>query len=225
MNCCLQDVDEVIDRPTIGCSKPITALSEADRARWVRGLFRRDVLLHQMNAVVDFQAGLQPMLDTWKSTPEAVEAAMQFLSRDSIPDLTEAAFLQLFELNRYGTERSQLYKDENKAYYWFESFLKDVHRGLATCKTEAQREDFQPPVEDIAIRVSDVLMFFTGSTTVPPGGFSSVIMLHFDRGCTLPRISTCALNATMPLNAIATHRKGKDNYCYWLLPGSGFGVD
>jgi hypothetical protein len=44
MNCCLQDVDEVVDRPTIGCSKPITALSEADRARWVRGLFRRDVL-------------------------------------------------------------------------------------------------------------------------------------------------------------------------------------
>jgi hypothetical protein len=160
------------------------------------------------------------MLDIWNSTPEAVEAAIQFLSRDSIQELTQAAFLQLFELNRYGTEGSQLYTDENKAYYWFESFLKDVHSGLATCKTEAQREDFEPPVEDIAITVSDVLMFFTGSTTMPPGGFGSVIMVHFDRDRHLPRISTCALNATMPLNAIATHRMGKDNYCYWLLPGN-----
>lgn len=57
LNCKLDEIDDIVDRLSIGCSKPSSALCEADRKCWLRGLYRRDVLSMQLPAIMDFQRG------------------------------------------------------------------------------------------------------------------------------------------------------------------------
>ena len=48
--------------------------------------------------------------------------------------------------------------------------------------------------------VEKVLVFFTGSSRVPPGGFDDISppSLSFDHGAIYPQASTCALNLVLP---------------------------
>ncbi|XP_071144348.1 uncharacterized protein [Mytilus edulis] len=224
LNCKLDEIDDIVDRLSIGCSKPSSALCEADRKCWLRGLYRRDVLSMQLPALMDFQRGLQPFLSVWKSTPEAEEAALHFLSLDLIPKKNQNEFLELFKLNKYGACGSQLARQEDKAYVYFKSFLKDAFAGLALCKSESPRSDYEPAKEDLQISAEEVLRFFTGSTMEPPGGFYKPILIHFDPNFKSPKISTCALNATFPLDLKAQTRKAGERYCKWMVMGDGFGL-
>lgn len=149
---------------------------------------------------------------------------MRFLSRDRIPKRTQNEFLELFQLNKYGACGSQLARQEDKAYVYFKSFLKDAVAGLALCKSEALRVDYEPPKEDLQISADEVLRFFTGSVLEPPGGFSKPILIHFDPNFSSPKISTCALNATFPLDLKAQTRKAGERYCKWMVMGDGFGL-
>ena len=102
-------------------------------------------------------------------------------------------FLELFQLNNYGTRGSQLAKFKDKAYVYFNSLLKNAVAGLALCKSEAPRENLR-------ISADEVLRFFTGSILEPPGGFPKPILIHLDPNFNSPKISTCALNATFLLD-------------------------
>ncbi|CAG2184517.1 unnamed protein product [Mytilus edulis] len=162
----------------------------------------------QLPAIMDFQRGLQPFLSVWKSTPEAEEAALHFLSLDLIPK----------------KKPERLARQEDKAYVYFKSFLKDAFAGLALCKSESPRSDYEPAKEDLQISAEEVLRFFTGSTMEPPGGFYKPILIHFDPNFKSPKISTCALNATFPLDLKAQTRKAGERYCKWMVMGDGFGL-
>ena len=168
------------------------------------------------------------MLDVWKCTPEATEAAMIFLSRDHQPQLSLAEFQDLFDLNLYGEPGSQLAKEESSAFYYLGEFLADIFDGGIEVKTEAKREDLKagevmpPPV---LLTSTDVLMWFTGATVPPPGGFIRKISIHFDKTINYPKANTCAPCASLPLDITAKgSRCSKKRYAKWMLPGSGFGV-
>ena len=54
------------------------------------------------------------------------------------------------------------------------------------------------------MKLSDVLIFMTGSNNIPAGGFSRKIDVRFRHGCKegchcKPIVSTCSLEITLPL--------------------------
>ena len=145
--------------------------------------------------------GLQPMLDVWRCTPEATEAAMIFLSKDHQPRLWLAEYQNLFELNVYGQPGSQEAKEESSVYYYFSEILADVFDGGVEFKTEAKREDLKlgevlPPPVLLTSTDALITMWFTGTTLPSPGGFTRKISIHFDKCIRLLRYSP-------------THRSGK----------------
>ena len=172
--------------------------------------------------------GLQSMLDVWRCTPEATEAAMIFLSKDHQPRLSLAEYQNLFELNVYGEPGSQQAKEESSTYYYFSKILADVFDGGVEFKTEAKREDLklgEVLPRPVLLTSTDVLMWFTGANLPPPGGFKSKISIHFDKSIRLPKANTCSSCASLPLHITAKgSRCSKKRYAKWMLPGSGFGV-
>lgn len=77
---------------------------------------------------------------------------------------------------------------------------------------------------DSVISLEEVLVFFTGASRIPPGGFDALNppSLSFDHGAIYPQASTCALNLILP----AKHAKYEDfkvNMDQALSQNGGFG--
>lgn len=99
--------------------------------------------------------------------------------------LTAAKFKSLYELNT-SEQGSNSRQQEESTIYCFEVFLKDLEEG-----------------ERDGLALEDLLVFITGSDTVPPLGFDHVITVEFydftgnDRR--RPWSSTCGFTFHLPM--------------------------
>lgn len=100
--------------------------------------------------------------------------------------------------------------------------------------TENQQEPERKPAK---ITPADVLSFLTGSSQPPLTGFHKTIEISFSCEVSYPRISTCFLTATYPLNyrgvsnaQYVLHASGRGSsakackaFTSWVLDSPGYG--
>lgn len=77
---------------------------------------------------------------------------------------------------------------------------------------------------DVEIKLSQVLSFVTGSSTISPMGFPGPISISFieDREATLPVASTCSMTLRLPVILVDT-AEFKQKIVYAIANTIGFG--
>ena len=73
------------------------------------------------------------------------------------------------------------------------------------------------------VLLQDILVFFTGSSNIPPPGFGTPPLLHFDHEAIYPSASTCATTLVLPTR-YDSYDKFKNTMVQSLLCNGGFGV-
>ena len=124
---------------------------------------------------------------------------MAFLSKDHIAmPATSNEFTDLFKVNIYGEDGSELARSEKTAFFYFKTWLKSVFRGAQTISVVTDL--YTDSMKAVTVKMADVLQFFTGASSLPPCGFRSKISIHFDPNAVKGHVSICALNAIVSLN-------------------------
>ena len=77
---------------------------------------------------------------------------------------------------------------------------------------------------DQAVTLADVLVFWSGASSVPPMGFPAQSSLCFSDTAVYPTASTCALSLVLPTQYHDSYTDFKDNCCFAFLNHGGFGL-
>ena len=73
------------------------------------------------------------------------------------------------------------------------------------------------------VTLQDILVFFTGSDTIPPLGFPVTASLNFNDQNPYPTASTCSISITLPTKYSA-YPEFKEKFLFAMTCHGGFGL-
>ena len=156
------------------------------------------IIVSRYDAIEQFRKGLQSV-DTSFASTENYNMMKKYLQTSNV-QITLDEFVGLLEIKRDCVEGSNRWVMLDAAVCDLEMCLASIVNG-----------DFD------GITLSDVLFFFTGYDRIPPYGLNGYIQVNFDDVLVLPKVSTCSMMVTLPVNNIETAMKTALSF------GCGFG--
>ena len=105
--------------------------------------------------------------------------------------------------------------EEEVAMYWV-MLLSEIEEATG----ELVVTDVDAPNCSIHITLADILIFVTGSSDVPPMGFSPKPVIMFSSGTAFPISSTCSNTLTLPLGLC--YEQFKYNIAFGIQNSPGF---
>ncbi|KAJ8346625.1 hypothetical protein SKAU_G00280260 [Synaphobranchus kaupii] len=177
-----------------------------DVERIVRGVVKHFAFLRVSNMVTEFTGGMDEVGQLWQCCCENWEAFLPVFT-DCQQPMTRAKFRSLLLIN-YSPIGSNRRDEEEETIYTWELFLNMVD------------------AKDTSVSYEDLLIFITGTDTVPALGFPSKLTVDFfdreDGVRRLPYASTCSLNLFLP-RGLSSEEEMADLMLTAVKCGIGFG--
>lgn len=187
-----------------GFTKPTTSLSLEDKQDLIRAIWLQFVYFIPHAELEQLKKGFQETLKMGDLVREYPESVFHFLVPNSDYEVSADFFLNEFSID-FSVKGSNRRGDEEAVMVNWTDYI--LH-----CNGDP-------------VALSDVLQFLTGSSKLPAAGFPTTPSIHFaDVHRTMPRVSTCDLSITFPLEfGDLTFEKFREKMDLCVLGSFGFG--
>lgn len=179
------------------------------------------IISQNLCEISQFVEGLRTfgVLDTLRCHPNEARSIFQASEVVLTAKVVDALFN--FELSPEGSNRN---RNEKAILFNWCQFLEDVEHGLATIEVCNPRANEQVQVE---ITLKSVIAFVTGSSGIPPLGFTPKPKIVFDHVNINKKlhVSTCSNTLYFPVSEILlTYEQFKNDFIYCMSNSPGFGL-
>ena len=233
----LQDANDVdtmqaiLGKPTISglLDKPRHLYTIDDKARIFRQVHLHSVLLSRKGEVDQLADGLN-VHGLLKLFQEYPDHGYQYLTSKQ-HQLLASTLVDLFDLDLSPPGSNKRTREERTVIMWYD-YLQDIE---GTCMQYFKAilpivfSDGNVHTEvrscEVVVTLESILLFITGSTSIPPTGFETkpTITFSHDPNVTVPTANTCSLTICLP-TAITDAAIFSSRMTYGIFNSVGFGL-
>ena len=233
----LQDANDVdtmqaiLGKPTISglLDKPRHLYTIDDKARIFRQVHLHSVLLSRKGEVDQLADGLN-VHGLLKLFQEYPDHGYQYLTSKQ-HQLLASTLVDLFDLDLSPPGSNKRTREERTVIMWYD-YLQDIE---GTCMQYFKVilpivfSDGNVHTEvrscEVVVTLESILLFITGSTSIPPTGFETkpTITFSHDPNVTVPTANTCSLTICLP-TAITDAAIFSSRMTYGIFNSVGFGL-